>query len=75
MEIELKTVVTTSAQSLVESMTHVQVAEFCSYLADKLDGDFTLRNDAAASFAGGLSEYGCRFLAEVVTHHVQRNRE
>lgn len=74
MEIELKTVVTTSAKSLVESMSHEEIGEFCSYLAEKLDSEFTARNNAASEFSAGLSEFGCRFLAEVVCQHHYRNR-
>ena len=73
MEVEVKTVVGISAVKLVESMTITELAEFCSAAAEKLNDDFRLRADAAGNFADGLSENGCRFLAEVVTQHYHRN--
>jgi len=74
MDVELKTVVTVSSERLVKEMTATEVASFCSALADKLDDDFHLRAQAAENFTEGLSEKGCRFLAEVVTQHFARNK-
>ncbi len=73
-EITLKTVVTVSAKKLVDEMTMTELADFCSALSVKLDDDSHLRAEAAENFAEGLSEMGCRFLAEVVTHHVTRSK-
>jgi hypothetical protein len=73
MEVEVKTVVGISSVHLVESMTMTELAEFCSAAAEKLNDDFKLRSKAAENFAEGLSENGCRFLAEVVTQHYRRN--
>lgn len=74
MEVEIKTVIEVNAQSLVESIPVVELGEFLSIAAEKLNDDNTRRNDAAGKFAEGLSENGCRFLAEVITQHYIRNR-
>ncbi len=74
MDVDLKTVVTVSARSLVEAMNHEELAEFCGFVASKLDADFVGRNNAAAEFSSGLSEDGCRFLAEAVAQHYMRNK-
>ncbi|MBE8232847.1 MAG: hypothetical protein HAW67_03870 [Endozoicomonadaceae bacterium] len=74
MQVEIKTTVAVSAKRLVEEMTMTELAEFCSELSEKLKDDFHLRAEAAENFADGLSEDGCRFLAEVVTSHYSRNK-
>lgn len=74
MEVNVKTNISISAKSLVEEMTMTELADFCSELSEKLNDDFHLRAEAAENFASGLSENGCRFLAEVVTSHCSRNK-
>jgi len=75
MEVDVNETISISAKKLVESMTIEELGVFCSELAEKVNKDFTERNIAAKNFADGLSENGCRFLAEVVTHHFIRNSQ
>ena len=74
MDVQLETEISISARKLADSMSATELADFCSELAEKLDREFSLRNIAAENFADGLSENGCRFLAEVITQHYHRNR-
>lgn len=64
--ITTQTTVFLSAEKVVKEMDAEDVASFCSAVAERFDRDFRARADAADGFAGGLSEMGCRFLAEVV---------
>lgn len=75
MEVSVKKQVSISVKELVGAMTVIEIAEFCSQVAIRLDGDFADRNEAASKFADGLSEMGCRFIAEVVTHHYWRTAQ
>lgn len=67
-----ETIVFLSVDKLVEQMDIEDIGSFCSAVAERLDKEFRIRNDAAAQFASGLSEFGCRFLAEAVTQHFMR---
>ena len=75
MEVSVKKTVDISVEELVDAMSAEDIAMFCSEVAVKLDNRFSDRNAAAEQFAEGISELGCRFIAEVVTHHYMRNRE
>lgn len=70
--INTETTVFLSVDKLVEQMDIEDIGSFCSAVAQRLDKEFRTRNDAAAQFASGLSEFGCRFLAEAVTQHYLR---
>ena len=70
--IEAHTTVFLSVDKLVAEMDIEDIGSFCSAVAERLDKEFRLRADAASEFAGGLSEMGCRFLAEAVTQHYMR---
>lgn len=72
--IETQTTVFLSAEKIVAQMDAEDIASFCSAVAERLDSEFASRNEAASSFASGLSEMGARFLAEVVTHHYMRSK-
>jgi hypothetical protein len=75
MEVSVKKTVQIDVKELVDAMSAEEIAEFCSKVAEKLDGHFSDRNAAAERFTDGLSELGCRFIAEVVTHHYMRQKE
>lgn len=70
--ISTETTVFLSVDKLVAEMDVEDIGSFCSAIAQRLDKEFRLRPDAAAQFASGLSELGCRFIAEVVLHHYMR---
>lgn len=70
--IRTETTVFLSVDKLVEQMDIEDIGSFCSAVALRLDKEFRIRHDAAAQFASGLSEQGCRFVAEAVTHHFMR---
>lgn len=73
MEVSVSKKVRIDVAELVEAMTPTEIAQFCSEVAEKLDGDFAERNEAAKQFSDGLSEMGCRFIAEIATHHYMRS--
>lgn len=70
--ITTQTTVFLSAEKVVKEMDAEDIGSFCSAVAQRLDQEYSERAEAARSFAGGLSEQGCRFLAEVVTSYYQR---
>ena len=70
--IKTETTVFLSVDKLVAKMDIEDIGSFCSAVAERLDKEFRLRTDAASQFAGGLSEMGCRFIAEAVTQHYMR---
>lgn len=70
--ITTQTTVFLSVEKLVKEMDAEDIAGFCSAVAARLDKEFAERAGAAGEFAGGLSEMGARFLAEVVTSFYQR---
>lgn len=72
MEVTIKTAVGVSVKQLIESMSFEEAAEFCSLIGEKFDSDFRDRAYIANQLAAGLSEDGCRFIAEVVTQHYAR---
>lgn len=72
--ITTETTVFLSAEKIVKEMDAEDIGSFCSAVADRLDSEFVGRADAANLFASGLSERGCRFLAEVVTSFYQRQK-
>lgn len=72
-EIEKNVSVVLSGDEVAKTLELDDIAHFVSALATRLNGDFVRRNEAASDFASGLSEDGCRFLAEVVTQHFYRN--
>lgn len=63
-----------SVDKIVEQMDEEDIASFCSAVALRLDKKFSERADAASAFQSGLSEFGCRFLAEVVTSFYMRDK-
>ena len=75
MEVSVKKQVSISVKELVDTMSTTEIALFCSEVAEKLDGEFADRNLAAQKFSEGLSEMGCRFIAEVVTHFYARQQQ
>ncbi|WP_161892981.1 hypothetical protein [Pseudomonas juntendi] len=72
--ITTQTTVFLSAEKIVKEMDAEDIGSFCSAVAQRLDQEYAGRAGAAADFAGGLSEMGCRFLAEVVTSFYQRQK-
>jgi hypothetical protein len=61
-------------EKIVREMDAEDIGSFCSAIADRLDKEFAQRADAADQFASGLSEFGCRFLAEAVTQFYMRQK-
>lgn len=59
---------------IVKEMDAEDIGSFCSAVAQRLDGEYANRADAASEFASGLSEFGCRFLAEVVANFYMREK-
>lgn len=72
MEVELETTVSVSAEKLAKSMSFEEIASFLSEVALRFDQDFKHRAQLAKDFESGLSELGCRFLAEAVSNHFIR---
>lgn len=72
--ITTETTVFLSVDKLVKEMDAEDIGGFCSAIAERLDQDFAARADAANEFAYGISELGCRFLAEIVTSFYQRQK-
>lgn len=72
--ITTQTTVYLSAEKVVKEMDATDIASFCSAVAERLDREYADRADAATAFADGLSETGCRFLAEVVTQFFMRQQ-
>lgn len=70
--ITTETTVFLSVDKLVAQMDIEDIGSFCSAVALRLDREYRLRNNAAEQFASGLSEMGCRFVAEAVTQHFMR---
>jgi hypothetical protein len=61
-----------SVDKLVGELDAEDIGSFCSAVAIRLDQEYAPRTDAARQFSEGLSEAGCRFLAEVVTQFYMR---
>ena len=72
--ITTETTVFLSVDKLVKEMDAEDIAGFCSAVALRLDSEYANRAEAASEFAGGLSEFGCRFLAEVVANFYMREK-
>ena len=72
--ISTQTTVFLSVDKVVKEMDAEEIGSFCSAVAQRLDQEYAGRAGAAADFASGLSEMGCRFLAEVVTSFYQRQK-
>jgi len=72
--ITTETTVFLSVDKLVKEMDAEDIGSFCSAVALRLDSDYANRADAASEFASGLSEFGCRFLAEVVASFYMREK-
>ncbi len=72
MDVELETVVSVSAEKLAKSMSFEEIASFLSEVALRFDQDFNHRAVLAKEFDRGLSEIGCRFIAEVLACHYTR---
>ena len=72
--ITTETTVFLSVDKLVKEMDAEDIGSFCSAVALRLNDEYAARADAASEFAGGLSEFGCRFLAEVVTSFYMREK-
>ncbi|MEW9045589.1 MAG: hypothetical protein AB2387_00765 [Stutzerimonas stutzeri] len=72
--ITTETQVFLSVDKIVKEMDAEDIGSFCSAVALRLDEEYAGRAAAASHFADGLSEIGCRFLAEVVTNFYQRQK-
>ncbi len=72
--ITTQTQVFLSVEKIVQEMDAEDIGSFCSAVALRLDKDCAERSSAASHFADGLSEMGCRFLAEVVTSFYMRQK-
>lgn len=72
--ITTETTVFLSVDKLVKEMDDEDIGSFCSAVALRLDKEFPARANAASEFASGLSEFGCRFLAEVVANFYMREK-
>lgn len=72
--ITAETTVFLSVDKLVKEMDAEDIGSFCSAVALRLNDQYAERANAANKFAGGLSEFGCRFLAEVVTSFYMREK-
>jgi hypothetical protein len=72
--ITTETTVFLSVDKLVKEMDAEDIGSFCSAVALRLNDEYAARADAASEFASGLSEFGCRFLAEVVTSFYMREK-
>ncbi|UZD98463.1 hypothetical protein LOY64_30150 (plasmid) [Pseudomonas corrugata] len=70
--VKAQTTVFLTAEAVVKLMDAEDIGSFCSAVAQRLDQEYSSRAGAASDFADGLSELGCRFLAEVVTSFYQR---
>lgn len=74
--ITTETTVFLSVDKVVKEMDAEDIGSFCSAIALRLDQEYAVRAGAASSFADGLSETGCRFLAEVVaSYYLRQKRE
>jgi hypothetical protein len=73
MEISVRTDVKIDAAELANSMSPSEIGEFITTLAGRFDQNAKGRTRFAGLMAEGLSEIGCRFLAEVVTQHYIRS--
>lgn len=71
-EIEKKIYVTISADEFIGKLDDSDTCEVICAVAEKYDKNFIKRNTMAREFADKLSENGCRFLAEVISHHYAR---
>lgn len=72
LQIKTETTVYLTAEKVVKEMDAEDIGSFCSAVAERLDGEFAERAEAARMFADGLSEKGCRFLAEIVASYYMR---
>ena len=72
--ITTETSVFLSVDKIVKEMDAEDIGSFCSAVAQRLDGEYANRADAASEFTSGLSELGCRFLAEVVANFYLREQ-
>ena len=72
MEVNLRTNLSVPVKQIVDSMDHDDLVKFIEVVAHTLDRDFHTRKEAAEVFSSGLSETGCRFLAEVIASHCMR---
>lgn len=74
--ITTQTTVFLSVDKVVQEMDAEDIGSFCSAVAQRLDKEFVGRAGAASEFASGMSEMGCRFLAEVVaSYYLRQKRE
>lgn len=73
--ITTETTVFLSVDKIVKEMDAEDIAGFCSAIALRLDEEYAQRAEASRSFADGLSELGCRFLAEVVASFYMREKK
>lgn len=70
--VETTTTVFLSIDKIVKEMDAEDIGSFCSAIALRLDQEYAGRADAASQFASGLSEIGCRFIAEALASHYMR---
>lgn len=73
MQVTINKEIDVSIKELAETMTHEELAYLLSECSHRFDKDPKERKKLAVAFTDGLSETGCRFLAEIVTNHYFRN--
>lgn len=73
MEATINTTIQVSITELLETMSNEELVLLLTECSHRFDAMAKERNKLAIAFSEGLSENGCRFLAEVVTSHYFRN--
>ena len=73
MDVIINTTIKVSVAKLVETMSNEQLVLLLTECSHRFYAMAKERNKLAIAFSEGLSENGCRFLAEVVTNHYFRN--
>jgi len=58
---------------LAKTMNHEELVYLLNECSIRFDNDSKDRKKLAIAFADGMSETGCRFLAEIVATHYFRN--
>ena len=70
--IEIRAPIKVAAKQFIDNLDIQDLGDFCSDIAEKFDQEFDKRAWTAAMFSEGLSEQGCRFLAEAIAAHYAR---
>lgn len=71
----IQTQIDVNISELIKDMTIDEIAELLCAVAERFDNCYVERTKAAKAFSLGMSENGCRFMAEIVTQHFMRNRD